>query len=689
MLGVNSLDSSLSIYSLDAQGDLRQQRFYPAAKNPKAVAILPSGKFAYVVSKTANTVVGYEIVQSSGHVELHNPQVYEVPAASPFSITIHPSGKYLYIAARAGKIAGYAIDPHNGVLTAVQNSPFAAQNRTRSLLVHTSGKFLYAVNAYANSISAYHVDDASGELIPLAGSPFAAGDPNVPQRSLWPLADVPEGGGGIPYYAALDPQGRFLYVTHWGAGKITGFAVDENTGAITQLPDSPFDTGFNPYVVTVHPSGDYLYAGSWDSNSLWAYKINKQSGSLTLLAKKSFPLNGKSPVSMVFNADGSKAFVANSESSGITTFQVDILSGKLSLLKITQTRPGPWWLTPPVAMTAESFSKRIYTINKQQNKLYVWGIPAANQVKVQLLASKSLPAIDVWAVQSQLGAVYVADAKNNAIYAFRYDAVAQKLIEVKGSPWPLPGKPSALRMDLNSWYVYVVTENPAQLITFGIDPSDGSLISVQQPVALSDSASRSFLLDPAARFAYVLSPQSLSWFSYRQNIGPLLYERIRFGSPLTFNYTVSAAAIDPGGNFLMVSHGVGYQESPQISVYEINPHSGAPAEIPGSPFHVKYPISKMMISVSGTSLYVYDENEAKLYAYHRDAVIGEIAGNYSLPQDLADSRISAVYLQGGFLYAADASAKRLLIYEIDPRTGALNEVARLGLPETADGIMID
>jgi len=690
MLGVNSLDSSLSVYTLDANGDVRQQGFYPAAKNPKAVAIHPGGKFAYAVSKTANVIVAYEIKHTNERIELLNPQVTEIPAASPFALSIHPSGRFLYIAARAGKIAAYAINPENGALIAVPHSPFASQNRTRSLVVHPSGRFLYAVNAYANSISAYHIDEATGELSPINGSPFSAGDPHLPQRSLWPLADVPENGGGIPYFAALDPQGRFLYVTHWGAGKITGFAVDNNSGTLTSLPGSPYDTGLNPYVVAVHPSGNYLYVGSWESNSLLGYRINKLTGVLTSLPKNSFSVNGKSPVSLVFNADGDKAYVANSESAGISVFDVN-QSGELSLLETTQTRAGPWWITPPVALTTPSFRKRIYTVDKQQKTLYVWEI-GDNKKPARMLDTVPLPAMNDWAVQQATGDVYVANALKNTIQGYRFDPARQKLTEIQGSPWPLPGKPRNLQIDLNGWYLYLITENPDTLLAYGIDPDNGELIPVQQPVPLQNTKPVGLALDPAARFAYLYSTQSISWFSYRQNIGPLLFERSRFGSPFSLNYThkttpkstpkstPASAAFDPGANFMMISH------SKELSVYEVHPLSGAPMEISGSPFHFKHTISRIMIPAGGTSLYALDGDTAKLVAYHRNAISGEIGMEYSLPQELANGKISAVCLQDGYLYAADSSTKRLLIYKFDSSARALIEIASAGLRASVDEI---
>ena len=94
MFGVNSLDSTLSVYRLTAEGIPRQQSFYPTAKNPKAVAVHPSGKFLYAVAKTANAVVAYQVVYRPGRLELQNPKSYTLAAVSAFSLVIHPTGKF-------------------------------------------------------------------------------------------------------------------------------------------------------------------------------------------------------------------------------------------------------------------------------------------------------------------------------------------------------------------------------------------------------------------------------------------------------------------------------------------------------------------------------------------------------------------------------------------------------------------
>jgi len=679
MLGVSSLDSTLSVYQLNPEGVVRLQSFYPTIKNPKAVTIHPTGKFAYVVAKTANKLMSYKVVNADGRLELQNPKSYDIPAVSPFSLVVHPNGKHLYVAAREGKIAAFSINLGTGELTPVRSSPFDSQYRTRSLLIHVSGKFLYAVNAYANSISAYRIDTNSGELTPLADAPFAVTDTNVQIRSLWPLADVPSGAGGIPYFLAMEPQGRFLYVSVWGAGKISAFAIDQKSGALTELPDSPFDTGLNPYAIAVHPSGRYLYTGSWQTNSLWAYTIDQHTGSLTGLAQKAFATGGTSPVSIVFNASGTMAYVANAESANISTLRVNRDSGELSLLQTTQTRPGPWWLTQAVQLGNQASKLNLYTVNRATKELSLFRL---DNNTAQRIDSVVLSNDDLWEVHPRLGAVYTADVESKSITASRLDNTKRRFVGVSQSPLSVPGTPVTMKIDGNGWYLYVLTKDPNLLWVFGIDSDTAALIPVSRPVRLHFIPGK-LLLDAAARYAYVFSAdgQQVSAFSYRQNTGPLLYERTRFGSPFALKQKSSAALIDPGANFVSIA------EHQSMGVYKIDALSGAISEIAGSPFTLNANISKFFIHPSGNYVYVFDRAAAKLLSCARDMVSGAINPECRSVVDLSGRRITAVTMDEDFMYIADSS-NSLLIYSVDHGNGALHRLTQVPLPVKADTIRV-
>jgi 6-phosphogluconolactonase (cycloisomerase 2 family) len=451
---------------------------------------------------------------------------------------------------------------------------------------------------------------------------------------------------------ASDPHGRFLYVSNWGAAKIAGFRIDQSTGVLREMAGSPFSTGLNPYALAVHPSGKYLYAGSWQTDSLWAYRIDAQSGELQPLPQQSFLTGGRAPVSIVFDASGTMAYVANAESASISAFRVNKESGELALEQTTQTRPGPWWLTRPVQAEKPGTGKHLYTLNKENRELVLWAASLEEGADARRIDSITLPNANIWAVQERLEIVYVADAQPKSISAYTLDKSKHRLSRMPGSPKPLPGTPVDLKVDVNGWYLYVATKAPDTLLAFAIDYDTGSLMPMSQPVSLSFTPSE-LVMDPAARYAYVFSEdrQRVSLFSYRQNSGPLLYERTRFGSPFTVHGNASHALIDPSANFLLLTD----REDQVVSVYRIDALSGAISETAEPP-----------------------------PGYYNE----DLAVAIKPLQELHDHHISAITAHQGFTYIADATSKSIRVYSPDPESGQLTRIAQFKVSTPVDSLVV-
>jgi hypothetical protein len=72
-----------------------------------------------------------------------------------------------------GSVSAYTINATTGALTPVSGSPFAAGYGLNWLVIHPSGKYLYAVNEGSNNVPGFAIDQVSGGLTPVVGSPFA------------------------------------------------------------------------------------------------------------------------------------------------------------------------------------------------------------------------------------------------------------------------------------------------------------------------------------------------------------------------------------------------------------------------------------------------------------------------------------------------------------------------------------
>jgi 6-phosphogluconolactonase len=94
-------------------------------------------------------------------------------------------------------------------------------------------EFLYVANVGSYNISAYQIGK-NGSLTPVLGSPFPAGN--------------------RPTSVAVDPLGRFAYVTDFGSdsNNISAYQIGKN-GSLTPIPGSPFPAANLPTSVTISP----------------------------------------------------------------------------------------------------------------------------------------------------------------------------------------------------------------------------------------------------------------------------------------------------------------------------------------------------------------------------------------------------------------------------------------------------
>jgi 6-phosphogluconolactonase (cycloisomerase 2 family) len=239
----NEGDSTVSGYTIDpSTGALTSIAGSPFAADagpfsgPSAMAVDPSGKFAYVANTHLGTVSGYTIDSSTGALTSI--------AGSPFaggifelgltSMTVDPSGKFAYVAniANGNNVLGYMINPSTGALTPITGSPFIVGSLTQFVAVDPIGRFAYFADE-DGTVSGQTIDPSTGALTPIAGSPFSA--------------------GSQPISVAVDPSGKFAYVTNGGDDTVSGYTIDPTTGALTPIAGSPFAAGsFPTYLAITH-----------------------------------------------------------------------------------------------------------------------------------------------------------------------------------------------------------------------------------------------------------------------------------------------------------------------------------------------------------------------------------------------------------------------------------------------------
>ena len=225
--------------------------------------------------------------------------------------------------------------------TAVRNGPLCSRVpslRAVSFTLAVALAILASASAHAQS-QAQHVyasggtavfgfakDSTTGALTATSGSPYS--------QTL--------DGSAL----AVDPLGRFLYVLNPNANDVSVYAIDQTTGALSNVPNSPFtaDDTTTPQVLAAEANGKFLYVGNHQGSQsgfttvgvIDIYSIDANTGALASATPTPTP-GPFNPVSMVVDAKGRFLYVyqgpngATGDAGGaIEASQIDPITGLLT-----------------------------------------------------------------------------------------------------------------------------------------------------------------------------------------------------------------------------------------------------------------------------------------------------------------------------------------------------------------------
>jgi len=241
------------------------------------------------------------------------------------------TGAFVYVTNAGGPgpgtVSAYSINHPSGILIPVQGSPFPAGTSPWSIAVDPEGRFAYVANRGDDTIGAYAIDGVTGALTPVPGSPFP---------------ENPTIRGEFPWSVAVDPTGKFVYVANYYAANVRAFGIDQNTGALAQVPGSPFPAGGIPRGLTVDPAGRFVYVANGYRGSpgiVSAFTIDANSGALTPVAGSPFPVPtdpkssfGQSlPNSVTVDPSGGILYITDSWQADIWAYAIAESTGALTL----------------------------------------------------------------------------------------------------------------------------------------------------------------------------------------------------------------------------------------------------------------------------------------------------------------------------------------------------------------------
>ena len=191
------------------------------------------------------------------------------------------------------------------------------------------------------------INSATGALTAVQGSPFPAST--------------------FPAQAAVDPTGKFLYVSNYNdpAGGVSAYTINSTSGALTAIAGSPFPTQAfgGPAGLAVHSGGKFLYvslAGTANPNHLIAaFTIDTASGALGPVVGSPFSA-GLAPLHIALDPTGKFLYAANinMQDSTVSAFTIDVSSGVL-----TPVSGSPFPAGAVGGLTVDSSGKFLYVAN--------------------------------------------------------------------------------------------------------------------------------------------------------------------------------------------------------------------------------------------------------------------------------------------------------------------------------------
>jgi len=186
-----------------------------------SIRVDPSNRFALVADLGLDKLFVYKFDASRGTLQPNDPPfVMSAPGSGARHVIFHPNGRWVYLITEMGStIMLFNWDTARGALTEVETvstlpRDFHGDSACSEIMVHPSGRFVYASNRGRDSIAVFSVDAKTGRLTP--------------------IQDMPS-GGKTPRNFDFDPSAHWMIVTNHGSDNAMVFRIDQQTGKLAPV----------------------------------------------------------------------------------------------------------------------------------------------------------------------------------------------------------------------------------------------------------------------------------------------------------------------------------------------------------------------------------------------------------------------------------------------------------------------
>jgi trimeric autotransporter adhesin len=241
-----------------------------------------STHYAYITGVNDNTIYSYTVTAGTAPYLASLATTTQTSATETF---LNPDGQYLYeLDQTAAGVTHISVYSVTPATGAIAPTTGVTQAQTAG----AGGANWGAVDPYGRFV--YVSDDGSGTATPTAGGIWGF-TVNQSTGALTPITAVTGYTTNVngPESMVIDHTGSFLYIINYGttfpattAGTISAYSIDASTGNLTPLSTATYPTGVGPLYSTIDPTGTYLYVPNNIDNTVTAYSIGS-SGALTSL----------------------------------------------------------------------------------------------------------------------------------------------------------------------------------------------------------------------------------------------------------------------------------------------------------------------------------------------------------------------------------------------------------------------
>jgi 6-phosphogluconolactonase len=221
LLAASYHNNFVAISEIEASGNVREpHQVIGSLSKAHSIVAAPSNRFLTAASLGDDAVVTWPFDAATGRVSEQDAQLVKVsPGAGPRHIRFHPRVQRSYVLCELDatvRVFDYESTQARLQERAVasilgqdaRGKPWAAELR-----MTPDGKFMYASERTSSTLTAFALSDPTG----------------VPQ----PRGSVPT--ERQPRAFAIDPTGRFLLAVGERSNRLSTYAIDAETGVLTQL----------------------------------------------------------------------------------------------------------------------------------------------------------------------------------------------------------------------------------------------------------------------------------------------------------------------------------------------------------------------------------------------------------------------------------------------------------------------